>query len=440
MNDTTRTSRRRFLKTTAVAAGFPLIVPSSALGADGHTAPSNRIVMGAIGVGPQGNGVLGGFLNRKDAQVVAICDVKTPVRQSVRDRVDAHYATTGCAAYHDFRDLLSRDDIDAVSIATPDHWHVLAALAATRAGKHVYVEKPMGLSIAEDQALRTAVHRQGTAFQFGTQQRSSAHFRLACELARNERIGKLHTINVWSPPSASGGPTAPVPVPDWLDYDLWLGPAPRVPYTQDRCSNRYWWFNSDYALGFIAGWGVHPLDIALWGGGDLVQTPVRVDGTGTFPRVGMCDTATDWRVTFDYDSGVRMDYAAWPAPPEWCERYGPVTSHGTAFEGTEGWVHVDRSGIKAHPASLLETTAGPGDTRLCVSTHHQGNLLDCIRSGAPTVCPIDDAVQADIMCQLSDIAIRLERPLHWNSATECFADDVEANRTLTRSMRSPWRL
>ena len=431
-------NRRRFLKRAAgTAAGvmsFPYIVSSSAFGA------SEKITVGCVGVGPQGSGDMGNFLRQNDAQVVAVCDVKDPVLKAAQKRVNEHYQGTGCAAYKDFRELMARDDIDVVLAAPPDHWHVLIALAAVRAGKDVYLEKPMGLSLAQDQALRAAVHRHGRVFQFGTQQRSERNFRFACELALNGRLGKLHTINVWSPGSSQGGDPTPVPVPEWLDYEMWLGPAPYTPYTKDRCSNKLWWFISDYALGFIAGWGIHPLDIALWGGGEKVACPVEIEGKGIWPTEGVCDTAMNWKVVCKYDSGVTMNFTGDPYPDKWKQRYGRTTTHGTAFEGTDGWVHVDRSSLNAHPKELLDTEFGPNDIHLYKSDNHVRNLLDCVKSRAETVCPIDVAVQADIICQISDIAIRLEQKLKWDPKTERFVNNDTANRRLSRSMRTPWTL
>ncbi len=234
-------NRRQFLRQAAGAAagavGFPYVVSSSALGAAGAVAPSERITVGAVGVGPQGSGVMRNFLRQSDAQVVAVCDVKSHVLKAAQELVNKNYNSTGCKAYKDFREVMARDDIDVVLAAPPDHWHVLIALAAVKSGKDVYLEKPMGLSLAHDRALRTAVHRNGRVFQFGTQQRSSRNFRFACELALNGRLGKLHTINVWSPGSSQGGDPTPVPVPEWLDYERWLGPAPYTPYTQGRRSD-----------------------------------------------------------------------------------------------------------------------------------------------------------------------------------------------------------
>ncbi len=443
MVDNNNIGRRQFLRkaagTAAGAIAFPYIVPSSALGKAGSVAPGNRVIVGCIGVGSQGSGVMQNFLNQDIAQVVAVCDVKTTRRQAAMKRVDGHYGNTGCAEYHDFRELLARDDIDAVMIASTDHWHVLHALAAARAGKDVYMEKPMGLSLAEDQALREACHRYGTVFQFGTQQRSDWKFRFACELALNRRVGKVHTINVLSPSSVAGGSMKPAPVPEWLDYDFWLGPAPYKPYTEDRCSNKLWWFHSDYAIGWIAGWGVHPLDIALWGGGKDLAGPVELEGTGTFPTDGFCDTATDWRIVFKYASGVIMNYAGGPQPQQWRQRYGP-DAHGVGFEGTEGWVHVNRGRIVAHPKSLLDSVIGLNEIRLYESRHHAGNFLDCVKSRSQTVCPIDVAVRADIVCHLSDIAIRTGRKIKWDPEKEVIIGDADASRMLTRSMRSPWHL
>jgi predicted dehydrogenase len=436
--------RRRFLKRAAGAAAgaisFPYIVSSSALGAGGGVPASERITVGCVGVGPQGTGVMGNFLRQKDARVVAVCDVKAPVLKAAQELVNGHYQDAGCTTYKDFRELMARDDIDVVLAATPDHWHMLVALAAVRSGKDVYLEKPMGLSLAQDQALRTAVHRHGRVFQFGTQQRSERNFRFACELALNGRLGKLHTINVWSPGSSQGGDPTPVPVPEWLDYNMWLGPAPYTPYTKDRCSNALWWFISDYALGFIAGWGVHPLDIALWGGGEKVACPVEIAGKGVWPTEGVCDTAMNWKVVCKYDSGVTMNFTGDPYPDEWKQRYGRTTSHGTAFEGADGWVHVDRSGLNAHPKELLETEFGPNEIHLYKSDNHVRNLLDCVKSRAETICNIDVAVQADIICQISDIAIRLEQKLKWDPKTERFTNNEAANRRLSRTMRTPWTL
>lgn len=425
-------TRRNFLKqsslaTAAVAA--PWIVPASALGLNGSVAPSERIVVGCIGVGPQGNHVLGNFLSHREAQIAAVCDVKRPAREGTKKRIDDHYGNQDCAAYGDFRELLARDDIDAVSIASTDHWHVLHAIHAARAGKDMYVEKPLAVTIAELKATREAVHRYGRIFQFGTQQRSSRNFRFSCELVHNKLIGDLHSIKVGAPPSIKSDNFGETPIPDWIDYDMWLGPAQWSPFNENRVSNNYWWHVSDYAIGFISGWGIHHIDIAQWGNGTELTGPVEIAGMGVFPTDGMCDCALRWNVDLLYENGVRVNYTD-----------DGQNRHGITFEGSEGWVYVRRSYMDTHPKSLMTYALKPDDIHLYESDDHVGNFLDCVRSRRQTVCPIDIAVRTDTICQLSDIAIRTRRPLKWDPAAERFSNDDEANRLMARAMREPWRL
>jgi predicted dehydrogenase len=449
-------SRRSFIKTAAAATGaiaFPTIIPSSALGADGSVAPSNRIVVGCIGTGPQGRGDMSNFLGQKDAQVVAICDVKEDQRGHARNEVNNQYKNQDCVVYKDFRELLARKDIDAVLIATPDHWHVPVGVAAARAGKDMYLEKPMGLTLAEDQILRDAVQKHKRVFQFGTQQRSADNFRLACELVRNRRIGKLQHINVWCSASAPGGSTQPIPVPPGIDYEMWLGPARYTPFTENKCAdnNKTWWFNYDYALGFIAGWGVHPLDIAYWGTDSFMSGPYQVEGEVIIPEEGACNTGVAWDVRFKLHDGVTVQYNGtrngYDKPTKmndfsgWEKKYGKIADHGTAFEGTDGWVLVDRTGIRTSPESLIETKFAASDVRLMKSYNHVRNFLDGVKTRGKTICPIEDAVQADILCHVSDIATRLKRPLTWDPKAEKFINDADANKRLElRKMREPWTL
>lgn len=433
-------SRRQFIKTGLVTGAFALPGLSCATAGKRRAAASGRITIGCIGVGDRGSYVMGSALGLPDAQVLAVCDVKRDRREKAKAVVDDANGNTDCAAYNNFEDLIARDDIDTCIIASCDHWHVPLALAAIRAGKDVYLEKPMGLSVEQDTALRRVVHKHKAVFQFGTQQRSDEKFRRACELVQNGRIGKLRTIHVWSAASSSGGPTELAPVPETLDYDRWLGPAPKVPYTLERDSNKWWWFISDYALGFIAGWGIHPVDIAVWGAGDSLRTNVRVEGAGEFPTEGVCNTATAWNVTLVYDSGVNVRFYSQPAPEELKSRYGEVIDHGTAFEGSDGWICVDRRRIQASSASLLNEPIPENGIRLIKSDHHVKNFIHGVRTRKQTVSSIDEAVLSDIMCQISDIAIRLKRPLKWDYAKEQFIDDPEANARLTRQMRAPWHL
>jgi len=434
----THLNRRQFLKGTACTVAAPLIIPASALGRAGRLAPSERIVLGSLGVGTMGFVDMNACLNIREAQLVAVCDVKRAMRERAKQAVDKRYGNTDCAVYNDFRELLSRSDVDAVTIATLDSWHVPHALAAVRAGKDIYLEKPMGMSIREARVLRDAVHRYGRVFQFGTQQRSSQEFRHACEIVRNGRLGELRTIKVGVRAGAderSGLKTyTPEPVPAGLDYDLWLGPAPWAPYTTARLRYPHWFHISDYSLGYVSGWGIHHIDIAQWGNGTELTGPVEIEGSARFPdNDALCDNPLSWETRMKYANGVDLAFTG----------SGPGFAgvrEGITFEGPDGWVWVNRGAIEAEPKSLLKEPIGPDDIRLPVSTSHQGNFLECVRTRQKTICNIDVAVRSDTVCQLAWCAFHLRRKLRWDPAQESFINDPDANRKLTRPLRAPWRL
>jgi predicted dehydrogenase len=433
----TSLTRRELLRTAAVAAGglvaAPYMITSAALGGEGRPPASERIAMGFVGVGGRGGALLSNFLEMSDAQVVAVCDVKKPNRDAAQKRVDETYRRQGCAAHNDFRELCARPDIDAVTVASTDHWHVLIALEAVRAGKDVYCEKPLGVSLEQDKALRDAVTRGGRVFQFGTQERSSWSTRAACEMVLNKWVGRIHAIKVGTRYSTASANYPAQPVPDGLDYDLWLGPAPAEPYCPERVSNSHWFHINDYALGFIAGCGIHTIDMATWGNGTDLTGPVEVEGTGDFPRDGLCNCATAWSVDLKFANGVLMNFTD-----------GEKNPLGVKFEGDDGWVFVKERHLggayDAEPKSLLKRALAPEEIHLPVSNHHQQDFLNCVKSRARTVAPIDVAVRSDTLCHLSDIAMRLGRKLRWNPDKEQFIGDAEANRMLSRPMRSPWRV
>lgn len=455
-------SRRSFIRDVAGAAittaVFPQIVSAATLGRGGAVSPNNKIGVGLIGCGPQGCGVLSGALAVSDARVIAVCDVWTDHAEVARKQVNDLYQTQDCRTYSDFRELLQHRDIDAVIVGTPDHWHVPISLAAVNAGKDVYCEKPLGLTLAEDKLLRKAVQRKKRIFQFGTQQRSSREFQRAVELVRNGRIGKLQEIFVWAPASRPGGKTDPAPAPAGLNYDFWLGPAPATPYTPNKAEanadwDKTWWFNSDYALGFVAGWGIHPLDIALWGHPQMFNGPMTVEGKAIFPQSGACNTSVAWDVDFHFADGVRLHFRGTPngiTEPtpltdftEWQARFSlqDLHGHGTLFLGSDGWVEVHRGGLRTGPESLGEEPLPAGGWRSPQSSQHQRNFLECVRSRKPAICPIEDSVQGDTLCHLSDIATRLERKLRFDPAKEKFLGDNAANQRLAlRTMRKPWRI
>jgi len=430
MKKSIRLNRRQLLSGIAGAIAFPYLVPSSALGGSGTVAASERIAMGAIGVGGRGKQIMQALMGQPDCRMVAVCDVDSKRLDQARDIVNTKYGDSDCTAYRDYRELLGRSDIDALLIASPDQWHVLQAVEAARAGKDMYHEKPLGLSVTQDIALRDAIKRYGRVFQFGTQQRSGRNFRFACELVRNGRIGKLHTITAATPASRIVDSYPPSPVPPGLDYEMWVGPARWMPYTQGvlgSCGN--WGHISNFSLGWITTWGIHHVDIAQWGNGADNSGPVEVAGSGVFPEDGLYDCAVAWDVRLKYANGVTLNFVD-----------NKKSRQGVLFEGDEGWVFVKRGAIEAEPKSLLAERIGPEETHLGNSSDHAGNFLDCVRTRSTPISSIDSAVRTDTVCHLSDIAMRLRRRLRWDAEAERFIDDEQANRMLTRSMRSPWHL
>jgi predicted dehydrogenase len=436
--------RRDFLKALAagVVAGFPAIVPSSALGRDGYVAPSERIVFGSIGVGRQGSGDMKGFLAQPDVRMAAICDVQQATRERSQATVNRHYGDTQCTTYNDYRELLARSDIDAVMIATGERWHPLISIAAANHGKHMYCEKPLGLSIAECKAVRETVNRNSVSFQFGTQQRSSFNYRHAVELVRNGKIGELKTImvgTVHGPRDKLYG--IPKEPPPGFDYDLWLGPCPWAPYSDMRVSIAAWLFISDYGLGCLDGaWGVHDIDIAQWVNDADATGPIEVEGTCSF-YTDIRDTPYEWTVEHKYANGVRLIHMDMVSAKKRAPEFNSMPSNGaTVIFGSKGWIYVSRAGMVTNPARLATERIGPNEIRVIRSDDHKRNLLNAIRTGQRTICPVESAVRTQTVNQQAYISMSLGRKLHWDPVQEQFIDDAEANRWLSRPMRSPWHL
>ena len=428
-------SRRRFLEGAAVGIAAPYFVPSSVLGAEGRAPASDRLRTGHIGVGGQGSGHFGGCVGNGALQVMAACDPYKSKREARQKQANDRYADAigkgtykGCDAYADFREVVTRDDIDAVFIASPEFWHALHAIWAMRHGKDVFCEKAMTLTLYESQAVREAVRRHARVYQLGTQQRSDRNFRFAAELALNGYLGKLNTVNVAVPGGRALPVAQPAPVPPGLDYEMWLGPAPEKPYNDVKCSFN-WYFIYDYCIGWIGSWGVHHIDIALWGAPIFCTKPIEVQGTAVFPTEGLADTSISWKVDVVAENGLRMLFTDEGQQP-----------HGVRFEGDQGWVHVVRGGIQAQPESLLKVTLKPDDEHLYVSNDHHGNFLECIRTRRDPVSNVEAGHAATTMTIVSDIATRLSRKLVWDWKAQRFVNDEVANSMLRRPMRSPWTL
>jgi len=417
-------SRRGFLRRSAATAGaafaIPTIVPASVFGAN---PPSERITIGCIGVGNMGSGDLRGFKGRSDSQIVAVCEVDAERLEKAREMAELDQRS----CYKDFRQILAREDIDAVVVCTPDHWHVPISIAAVRAGKDIYCEKPLTLTILEGRKLADEVKRYGRVLQTGSQQRSDDNFRKACELVRNGYIGDVQTVIVGLPGNnRKCEPTwEPQPVPEGFDYDFWLGPAEWAPYHPKRCHYEFR-FILDYSGGQVTNWGAHHLDIAQWGLGMDDSGPVELCGEGEFPNSGLFTTAT--KVYFEgvYANGTKL----------LCQTGGS----GTTFEGTKGRVHVNRGSLETEPASLKEQVIGPGEIHLYNSRDHKGNFLDCIKSRQQPIANAEVGHRSATVCHLGNIAMLLKRPLKWDPAREEFIGDDVANRMRWRPRRSPWRV
>jgi predicted dehydrogenase len=413
----------------------PYVICSAALGAGDRLAPSRRVTTGLIGSGGRGQQIMAG-----GDQVLAVCDVDAKHRAAAKAKIDASSGSRSCAAYGDFRDVLARDDIDAVVIATPDHWHVPIAVAAVKAGKAVYVEKPLTLCIREGRILAEIVRRYGAIVQVGSQQRTDERFIRAGELVRNGRLGRLQTVRVEietrpGPPGKVGKLWSPQPVPKELDYEMWLGPAPWAPYHKDRCHYNFR-FVSDYSGGDVTNWGAHHLDIAQWALGADGSGPLEVEGSGKRNPTGLHDAFYDVHVDYVYPEGVKVELRSG----------GPDVGTGSVrFEGPEGWILVSRERIDAQPKALLSSRIGPNEIHLAPvrsATTHMGIWLDCIRarSAKGLNAPVEVGHRSATVCHLANIAMELGRKLKWDAAKEQFVDDDEANRMTWRPMRQPWQI
>jgi predicted dehydrogenase len=439
-----RTSRRHFLIGTAAACSAPWIVPAAALGRGGQLPPSERITIGMLGVGNRGSHSLRAMQPLPDHQVLAIADPRRDRAESAQQLVQAFYAQRvgneqyrGCAIYNDFRDLVARDDIQAVWGCVPDHWHGVAYSHVIAAGKDIYGEKPITRWINQGVRIRDAVRRYSCVFQTGTQQRSSPHFRQACELAIAGYLGKVHTIRVGAPGGTSYPVEPPVEPPPGFDYDMWTGPAPFMPFDKKRCEWLAMYMISHYCAGFITNWGVHYLDIAGWGCPEVFDKRFEAEGTGQLPAEGMTDTWMTWQLELRWESGLKMSYSNDDNP----------NKHGCRFEGDEGWVHVNREGIWAEPESLLKLQLKSGDTHLHVSpehadpyTAHTADFFRAIRTRQDPVSPVEAGHAASTLGNVSDIALRLGRRVTWDPEHNSFVGDDVANTMLDRALRSPWTM
>ena len=419
-------TRRLFIQQALLTLSFPAIIPASVFG-KGKRMPSDRIVLGFIGLGGQGTNQLigtrwapkGGFMGRDDTQVVAVCDVNRRRLKTAQQSVFKKYGNRDCTAYHRFEDLLARQDIDAVVIATGERWHPLISIAAAKAGKDIYCEKPHTLTINETRLVADTMKRYGTIMQVGTQQRSWHEFRFACELVRNGYIGEIKTVrvNVGGLPSIACDAPGEA-VPDWLDWDRWLGPVPWRPYSS-KIAPGGWMSFHDYSGGEMTNWGAHMYDIAQWGLG--------MDGSGPVEIIPPNKKDVPL-LTFIYANGSQVVY-------------DKISSDvpGVRFEGTNGYVEVSRDYLITDPVSLRRQKIGINEINLHRASNHQTNFLESVRSRCRPSSDAEIARRSLTVCHLGNIARWLQQPLKWDPLNERFLNSDQANRMMFREPKSPWR-
>jgi predicted dehydrogenase len=446
-------SAKTLLVSSAAVSAFPAIVPAGVLE---KYAPGNQITIGTIGTGRISRvHDMPGVWKYNDARITAVCDLDSRRAIDARDFVERYYTEKtgksyhGVTVYHDYRELLANKEIDAVVISTPDHWHALVAIQAAEAGKDIYLQKPVSLTISEGRLVSNAVHRTGCILQVGSQQRSSPQFRYAAELVRNGRIGDLKTVYVGLPGDPAGDEEPEMPVPENLNYDMWLGSTPYVYYTEKRVHPQHdysrpgWLRCEQFGAGMITGWGAHHIDSAHWGMDMEYSGPVEVWGTAEFPTRGLWDVHGIFRTEALYANGVRMVVSN-------------ELPNGIKFEGTEGWIFVTRGAyratasdpvkegeVKALEASdpaILTSEIGPDELHLYQSSDHHGNWLACVKSHKPPIAPIEIGHRACSTCLVHHIAMKLNRKLKWNTLRERFINDDEANSMLSRPQRWPYMI
>lgn len=447
--------RRDFIKASTLASaaiGFPTIVPSSVFG---KNAPSNKINIGQIGCGRIARDHdMPGVMQHDIARIISVSDLDSNRMLDGKRLVEKYYADKmgkpyiDVRQYDDYKEMLLNKDIDAIVISTPDHWHSQPAMEAVLAGKHVYLQKPTSLTVVEGRQLVNAVNKAGKKLQLGTQQRSSRQFRIAAELVRNGRIGKLHTVKIGLPGDPAGPEAAPMPVPSNLNYDMWLGSTPEVPYTeigvhpQKGYGRPGWLRREQFGAGMITGWGQHHYDSAAWGMDTELTGPRFIEAVAQFPQSGLWDVHGDFYAKAEYANGLMM-YTGGGYP------------NGIRYEGTDGWIWVSRGSyvasasdpvskensskaLDASDPKILQSVIGPDEIHLIESNEHHGNWLGSIQGDNDLLSPAEIGHRSCSICLLTHIAMKLGRRLEWDPKTEQFINDEDANTHLARAQRSPY--
>ncbi|HEX5789565.1 MAG TPA: Gfo/Idh/MocA family oxidoreductase [Luteolibacter sp.] len=449
-------SRRDFLKQAALtgaALGFPTIVPAQVIAGKGKVMPNDRVNVGQIGCGSIADYYHRSNLKQMaDVRVVATCDAFPRRAREMAAQYNKDYGGEVTTVNGDFRELLGRPDIDAVVIAAHDNWHTPMSIAAVRAGKDVYCQKPLALDYSLTPLLREEVKKRGRVFQFGTQYRSNARYRKMVELVRNGYIGELKRIDVWcrnvhhdaSKYAVSPyGSTDVVPVPEDFHFDMWQGPSAMAPYTVDRCTRWGGFHCPETSLGFIAGCGIHPLGVAQWGNRSDDVSPIRYEGTGNIPGAGIYRTLERWNMHCTYANGVDLHFMDMQTAEAVVTQYKPGWNggDGVVFHGTKGWIGNISDAFQASERDLWRIEIGANEEHLPVSTEHNRNFIDCVKSRAETMCPVEMAIRCDVICHLTRAAALTGKTVEWDPAKELVTNNAEAAKMMgPQPFRDQWKV
>lgn len=447
-------SRRDFFQNSVKGVIGVTLLPTILPSCSNQKGANDMVIIGHIGVGDMGSYALDNwFLPLSEALNVAACDVHKDRRENTADKINQFYKKSDsrsdvCKAYLDMDELLQRTDIDAVHIATPDHWHVLAAVKAARAGKHIMLQKPLGLSYPENLVLAKELKKKNLKFHYGTQQRSYEHMQLGYNMIRDGLIGEIGQIDVWCP--GKNPVTSPVcnevPVPADFDFNRWTGPAPMRPYCPDRVTNNSSWFNYDYSIGFLAGWGAHPLDILVWILKDKVSGTYTTEGTGQFwAPGGLYNNIFSWDVTCKYQNGPEVHFVSDDvALNGMLDHRAQKENNGTTFYGTKGWISLSRSSVQSNiPEIDYKLNNFPKNENGWINSENKTmgkRFISVIKGKESELCPLDDAIISDTISHMGDIAIRTGRKVTWDPVKGEVIGDPEGNNLYIRDMRSPFTI
>jgi len=445
-------SRRVFIKKSSLGMGGIILAPTILPSCVKWRGANDRMQIAHIGVGSRGTGELKNyFLPLEDSRSVATCDVYRSRREKGAELIQSYYRENGmkapeCTPYLDFEEILMRDDIDAVHITTPDHWHVLAAIKAARAGKHIMLAKPLGLSYPNYLLLQKELKKHDVRFHYATQQRTMRHMQMGIDLIKDGKIGEIERVDVWAPGKnpVDSPICTEVPVPEDFDFDRWTGPAPLNTFCPDRVTNNSSWFQYDYSIGFLAGWGAHPLDILVWGIKDKVDGVYSTKGTGTFwSEGGMYNNIYSWDVRYSYQSGVDVHFMSTDrAEKEMMNHRTMKEENGTTFYGSKGWISLSRSSAESNipelNKKLNDFPKNEGAWILSEENTMGQMFLDVARSKIEETCPLDEAIISDTISHMGDIAIRSQREVAWDPEKGEVRNDKAANELYIREMRKPY--